>query len=430
MPKVGKNPLIFILLTVVIDTIGFGLIMPVLPRLIMEISDVDIGGAARVGGMLLVVFAGLQFLFGPVMGNLSDRFGRRPVLLISLFAFGVNYALMGLAPNLTWLFIGRALTGMCGAVYAPANAFVADVTPPERRAASFGLVGASFGLGFILGPALGGFLGELGPRAPFFAAGGLAVVNFFYGLFVLPESLPPERRRPFSIARANPLGTLRAFRGQRAVLGLALAAFFWQLAFHVYPSTWSYYAIAKFQLSPAAIGGTLAVSGVSLTIVQGGLTGRIVRRIGEGRAALLGVAWGGLVFLAYAFVPERWMLYPLLLIGGIQGVANPSINALMSRELGPERQGELQGGMASVMGLSSIVGPLALTQALAYFTSESAVARGMFFPGAAFALASGLAAVCFVILLARLRANAAALSAAGQPALSTAPAADAGERSV
>jgi DHA1 family tetracycline resistance protein-like MFS transporter len=429
MPKPGKNPLIFVLLTVVIDSIGFGLIMPVLPRLIMEISDVDIGGAARIGGGLLVTFAGLQFLFGPVMGNLSDRFGRRPVLLISLFAFGVNYGLMGLAPNLVWLFIGRALTGMCGAVYAPANAYVADVTPPEKRAASFGLIGASFGLGFILGPALGGLLGELGPRAPFFAAAGLAIVNFCYGFLVLPESLPLERRRPFSIARANPLGTLRAFRGQRAVLGLALAVFFWQLAFHVYPSTWAYYAIAKFQLSPAAIGGTLAVSGVSLTIVQAGLTGRIVKKIGEGRAALLGVAWGGSVFLAYAFIPERWMLYPLLLLSGIQGIANPSINALMSRELGPERQGELQGGMASVMGLSSIVGPLALTQTLAFFTSESAVARRMFFPGAAFALAASCSAVCFVILLARLRVNAALLAAAQEPAplASTAPTVDPGE---
>jgi DHA1 family tetracycline resistance protein-like MFS transporter len=403
MSALGKNPLIFVLLTVVIDTIGFGVILPVLPSLIMQISDTDVAGAARIGGLLLVVFAGLQFLFGPVMGNLSDRFGRRPVLLTSLFAFGLNYGLMGLAPNLAWLFVGRALTGICGAVYAPANAFVADVTPPEKRAQSFGLVGGAFGLGFILGPALGGFLGELGPRAPFFTAAALAGVNFVYGYFVLPESLPPERRRRFSIARANPLGTLRAFRGQPVVLGLALAAFFWQLSFHVYPSTWSYYAIAKFALTPAAIGGTLAVSGFSLTIVQGVLTGRIVRKIGEQRAALLGVAWGSIVFLAYALIPQRWMLYPLLLVGGLQGIAMPSINALMSRELGPERQGELQGGMASVMGLSSIVGPFALTQTLAYFSGDFARNRGTFFPGAAFALASLLAAVCFVLLLTRLR---------------------------
>jgi DHA1 family tetracycline resistance protein-like MFS transporter len=280
------------------------------------------------------------------------------------------------------------------------------------RAASFGMIGGAFGLGFVLGPALGGFLGELGPRAPFFTAAGLAGLNFIYGFFVLPESLPESKRRPFDISRANPLGTLRAFRGHSAVLGLALAAFFWQLAFHVYPSTWSYYAIAKFQLTPAAIGGTLAVSGVSLTVVQGGLTGRIVRRIGEPRAALLGVAWGGTVFLAYALIPQQWMLYPLLLVGGLQGIANPSINALMSRELGPERQGELQGGMASVMGLSSIVGPLALTQTLAQFSGERAVKNGYYFPGAAFALAAALAGVCFVILLSKLRAHAARPTAA------------------
>lgn len=412
MPKPGKNPIIFVLLTVVIDTIGFGVIMPVLPRLIMEISAVDISAAARIGGLLLITFAALQFLFGPVLGNLSDRFGRRPVLLISLAAFSVNYALMGLAPNLFWLFIGRGLVGICGAVYAPANAYVADVTPPDRRAQAFGMIGAAFGLGFILGPAIGGFIGELGPRAPFFVASGLAALNFVYGAIVLPESLPRELRRPFSLARANPLGTLRAFRGQRAVLGLAAALFVWQLAFQVYPSTWSYYAIAKFQLPTAVIGGTLAASGVSLALVQGGLTGKIVKKLGEGRTALLGVVWGGSAFLAYAFISASWMLWPLLLLGGVQGVATPAINALMSRELGPERQGELQGGMASLMGLGSIVGPLALTQTLAYFSSDAARAGGYFFPGAAFVLSSLLSAVCFMILLSRLRANTALMHAA------------------
>src|ERR1700712_822815 len=229
----SRNPVIFVLLTVLIDTIGFGIIMPVLPQLLMQIAGVDLAGAAKLGGLLLVVFAGLQFLFGPVMGNLSDRYGRRPVLLISLIAFSLNYALMGFATSLTWLFIGRALTGVAGAVYAPANAYVADVTPPEKRAQSFGLIGAMFGLGFIIGPALGGFLGKMGPRAPFFAAAGLAALNFVYGVFVLPESLPKERRRKFELSRANPLGTLLAFRSQPRVLGFALVAFVWQLAFHV-----------------------------------------------------------------------------------------------------------------------------------------------------------------------------------------------------
>lgn len=401
MDMIAKPPrraLLFVLLTILIDTIGFGIILPVLPQLIMQIGAVDVAGAARLGGYLMVVFAGLQFLFGPVMGNLSDRFGRRPVLLASMFAFSLNYGLMGLAPNLAWLFVGRALTGIAGAVYAPVTAYVADVTPPEKRAQSFGLIGGAFGLGFVLGPALGGLLGESGPRAPFFAAAALAALNFVYGLFVLPESLPRDRRRAFSLARANPIGTLRAFRGQRVVLELALAAFFWQLAFFVYPATWSYYAIAKFRLSSSLIGATLATSGISQALVQGGLTGRIVARLGEHRAALLGVAWGSTTFLAYAFMTEQWMLFPVLALGGLQGIASPSITALMSREIGPERQGELQGGLASLMGLSSIVGPFVLTQVLGYFSAPDAP---IFFPGAAFLVAALLGAVCFVLLVMR-----------------------------
>jgi len=390
-----RSPLWFVFLALLIDTIGFGIIMPVLPRLIMEISAVDVGGAARVGGFLMLVFAVLQFLFGPVMGNLSDRFGRRPVLLGAMLAFGANYALMGLSPNVTWLFVGRALTGMSGAIYAPANAFIADVSPPDRRAQNFGLIGAAFGFGFIIGPALGGFLGELGPRAPFFAAAILAGLNFVFGYFAMPETLPKERRRPFSLARANPLGTLRAFRAHPFVLGIASAAFFWQLAFHVYPSTWSYYTIAKFGFSPRAIGTTLALSGLSSAIVQGALTGRLVKRFGERSTALFGVAWGALSFACYAFIDQAWMLYPVLAVGGLQGMASPSMNALMSRQLGPERQGELQGGMASVIGLSAIIGPFLLTQTLAQFSGPQARVQ---FPGAAFLLASALAASCFVLL--------------------------------
>jgi MFS transporter, DHA1 family, tetracycline resistance protein len=395
----SPNPLIFVLLTVLIDTIGFGLIMPVIPQLIMQIAKVDLAGAARLGGTLLVVFAMLQFLCGPLIGNLSDRYGRRPVLLISLLCFGANYALMGLAPNLGWLFIGRALTGISGAVFGPANAFVADVTPPEKRAQSFGLIGAAFGLGFVLGPVLGGFLGELGPRAPFFAAAGLAFCNVVYGFFVLPETLAPERRRPFLLSRANPLGTLLAFRGNKRLMALVFAAFVWQLAFHVYPATWAYFVIAKFKLTPAAIGGTLALSGLSMATVQGFFTGRIVGSLGEARAAPLGVLVGMSAFLSYAFMSESWMLYPTLLLGGLQGIAMPAINASMSKLMGPERQGELQGGISSMMGLSAIVGPLALTETMARYSAPDAP---LYFPGAAFLLAALLAFLCLILLLAQL----------------------------
>ena len=400
-----RSPLIFVFLALMIDTIGFGIIMPVLPQLIMQISNVDVGAAARIGGALLAVFAGLQFLFGPVIGNLSDRFGRRPVLLTSMLVFGTNYALMGFAPSISWLFVGRALTGISGAIYAPANAFIADVTPPDKRAQGFGLIGAAFGFGFILGPAIGGLLAELGPRAPFFAAALLALVNFAFGFFVLPETLPRERRRPFDLKRANPLGTLRAFRGQPFVLGVVIAAFFWQLAFQVYPSTWSYYAIAKFDLSARAIGATLAMTGLSSALVQSTLTGRAVKMLGERRMALFGVAWGCVMFLSFAFITQSWMLYPVLALSGLQGFANPSINALLSRELGPERQGELQGGMASVIGLSSIVAPFSLTQTLAQFTGPNA---RYVFPGAAFVLAALLASICFVLLSVALARKSAA----------------------
>lgn len=395
-----RNPLRFVFLTILIDTMGFSIIVPVLPKLIMQLGGLDVAGSARMAGLLIVVFAALQFLFGPIMGNLSDRFGRRPVLLLSLLAFSINYAIMGFAPSLGWLFVGRALTGMAGAIFAPANAFVADVTTRERRAHSFAMIGAAFSVGFVLGPALGGLLGETGTRTPFFVAAGLALLNFMYGLLVLPESLPPERRRPFSFARANPLGALRGFTSMPGVLGLALCAFVWQVAFQVYPATWSFYAIAQFQLSPGEIGATLALSGIAMGLVQSLLTGRIVSRVGEKRAAPIGMLTGVFVFTAYAFVTRSWMLYPLLLIGGLQGVSMPAINAMMSQRAGLDRQGELQGGMASVIALASIVGPLSLTQTLAYFSGPSAPVH---LPGAAFLLAAVLSALGLTLLLFQLR---------------------------
>jgi DHA1 family tetracycline resistance protein-like MFS transporter len=273
------------------------------------------------------------------------------------------------------------------------------VTAPEKRAQSFGLIGAAFGLGFVLGPVLGGFLGELGPRAPFFAAAGLAFCNVVYGFFVLPETLAPERRRPFLLSRANPLGTLMAFRGNKRLMALVFAAFVWQLAFHVYPATWAYFVIAKFKLTPAAIGGTLALSGLSMATVQGFFTGRIVGSLGEARAAPLGVLVGMSAFLSYAFMSESWMLYPTLLLGGLQGIAMPAINASMSRLMGPERQGELQGGISSMMGLSAILGPLALTETMARYSAPDAP---VYFPGAAFLLAALLAFLCLILLLAQL----------------------------
>src|SRR5690348_4542780 len=300
MATTGRSPLIFIFVTRLIDAIGFGIVMPVLPQLLLNMGAPNIASAVRTAGLLLVVYAGLQFFLGPTVGNLSDRFGRRPVILASLFAYGFDYTLMGFAPTVGWLFLGRAVAGIAGAVYVPANAFIADVSPPEKRAQAFGLVGSAFGLGFILGPALGGFLGELGPRAPFFASAALAGINFLFGLFVLPESLPKDRRREFDWLRANPLGAVLSIRRHEAVLGFAFVTLLYLIGNNVYPSTWAFFTSAKFEWSPGLIGLSLAATGLGMALVQAGLTGRIVSRIGEAHAALLGLSVATASCVTYA----------------------------------------------------------------------------------------------------------------------------------
>jgi DHA1 family tetracycline resistance protein-like MFS transporter len=343
------------------------------------------------------------------MGNLSDRFGRRPVLLASLAAFALDYMLMGFAPTIGWLFFGRAAAGIAGAVYSPAMAYVADVSPPEKRAQSFGVMGAAFGLGFIIGPALGGLLGELGPRAPFFAAAALAAVNFVYGWLVLPESLSAERRRKFEWVRANPLGALIALRRYPAVASIAGAVFLWQLAHQVYPSTWSFFAKIRFDWSEAAIGASLTFVGVLMAFTQGYLTGKIVPRIGEHRAVQIGVVSGMASMLALAFATQTWAAYAAMLIGALQGLAYPSMNAIMSKQVPADQQGELQGGVASMLSLTTILGPLLMSQTLGRFSEESA---WLHFPGAAFVLAGALALGSLGLVL-RVRAPSSALPERG-----------------
>lgn len=396
MLQARKHALAFIFLTVLIDTIGFGIIMPVMPQLIVELTGETVARATFIGGALLVTYAVLQFLCGPIMGNLSDRFGRRPVLLVSLAAFALDYMLMGFAPTIGWLFLGRAIAGVAGAVYSPAMAYIADVSPPEKRAQGFGLVGAAFGLGFIIGPAIGGLLGELGPRAPFFAAAALGALNFVYGLFVLPESLPAEQRRKFEWTRANPLGALMALRRYPAVVAIAGAVFLWQLSHQVYPATWSFFATIRFGWTASEIGLSLAFVGVLMAFTQGYLTGRIVPRIGEHRAVLIGVGSGLVSLLALAFATQTWAAYAALLMGMLQGLAYPSMNAIMSKQVGADQQGELQGAIASMMSLTTILGPLVMTQTLGRFSQATAP---IYFPGAAFLLAAALALLALAIVL-------------------------------
>jgi DHA1 family tetracycline resistance protein-like MFS transporter len=392
----SPHALAFIFVTVLIDTIGFGIIMPVTPQLIMDLTGQGIGEASLDGGWLAFAYAIAQFLCGPVIGNLSDHFGRRPVLLLSLLAFGCDYALMGFAPTLNWLFLGRVVAGIAGAAHTTANAYVADISSPEKRAQNFGMIGAAFGVGFILGPAIGGLLGGMGARAPFFAAAALAFVNLLYGFFVLPESLPADARRPFSWKRANTIGTVLQMRRYPVVFALAGALFLWQLAHQSLPNTWAYYTKFKFGWSEGEIGMSLAFAGVTMAIVQGGLTRVIIPRIGEHLAVLIGFTDGALGFLGYAFADRGWMLFVCLAGAALTGLAYPSLNAIMSKQIPRSSQGELQGAVASMYSLTAIIGPLLMTQLFGYFSTGRS---GIVFPGAAFLCAALLTCGSIVLFL-------------------------------
>jgi DHA1 family tetracycline resistance protein-like MFS transporter len=396
-PQAGRFALAFIFITMLIDTIGLGLIIPVSPGIIAGLTHESLSGAARWGGWLFFVYALMQFLCAPIIGNLSDRFGRRPVLILALLMLGLDYLLTGLAPSITWLFIGRILSGMAGASYPTANAYIADISPPEKRAANFGLTGAAFGLGFIIGPALGGLVGEyLGRRAPFFVAAGLAVANACFGLVVLKESLPLNRRRNFEWWRANPLGSLLALKRYPALVLLFCVLAFMRLAHDSLPSTWTYYTMLKFHWGPGDVALSLVAVGVLTTISFGLLPRLLVPRLGESRAVFLGLICAALAYAGYAFSPTPLALYSWMIVFALGGLAMPALNAIMSHLAPPDEQGELQGALASIGGLTAIVSPLAMTHLFAWFTSTHAP---VYFPGAAF-LAASLAELAALILFA------------------------------
>ena len=380
----------FILVTVLLDSIGFGIILPVLPGLIMDVTGEPLANAARYGGWLLFVYAVTQFFSAPVLGNLSDRFGRRPVLLLSLLAMGCDYLLMGWAPTLGWLFLGRLIAGISASTYGIANAFIADTYAPEDRARNFALLGAAFGVGFIVGPVIGGLLGEFGPRAPFYAAAGLAFTNVVYGFLVLPESLKQENRRAFDWKRANPLGTFNQLWRYPVVLGLVFAYFFYMMGHHSLPSVWSYFAIEKFDWSSRDIGFSLGAVGVCMIVVQAWLIRYVLDRFGTERTAYIGLVATILSFVGYALVPYGWMIYGVIVLGAAQGFVAPSVQALMSGRIPPDAQGELQGALASVSSLVSILSPPFMTQTFAYFSAGGAP---LYFPGAPF-----IAAALFTLL--------------------------------
>lgn len=390
----------FIVATIFMDAVGFGIIMPVLPQLVMEVGRIDLPHAIEIGAWIGLVMAVATFLASPVLGNLSDHFGRRRVLLLALGGLAVDYALLTIVETLPWLFVARALSGIFGGSYAAAQAAIADITKPEERARNFGFVGAAFGIGFVAGPAIGGFLGEISPRAPFVAAAILAAANMLYGYFIFPETLSPERRRAFDWRRANPLGAWKTMRALPGMDGVAVVLVLWQIASLVYPMTWSFYCIAQLGWTPGMIGASLAAVGVMIALGQVFVVGPAVARFGERDAATLGILVAVVVYVGYAFTTSTIGAFLLLIPVALQAPVQPSLMAMMSRRATAETQGEVQGISAMAMGLGQLFAPLLLTGTMAYFTADGAPVH---FPGAAFVVAAifGLLAILMLRRLPR-----------------------------
>ena len=405
----SRSALIFILITVLINVIGLGIILPVLPQLIGEVTGAGIAGAAVYGGWLMFVYGLMQFLFAPVMGSLSDQYGRRPILLLSLLALGIDYLFMAVAPTIGLLFAGRLIAGIAGATVTTANAYIADVTPPEKRAQNFGLIGAAFGLGFVAGPVVGGILGEIGTRIPFYAAAGLAFANLLFGFIVLPETLSAENRRPFSWARANTFTALSRIRTFPLLAGLIGVIILYQLAHDANPAAWAYFTMLKFGWSEQQVGYSLGAVGLAIAIVQGGLIRVIIPRIGEVRAVCAGLISGAIGFAGFAFAPDGTLFYASILLFALIGLAMPALRSLMSNAVPDSAQGHLQGVITSVQSLTAILSPLLMTQLFFLFSRPDAAVQ---FPGAPFLAA----ALCLLAGLALFLRAVPAVARAQSPA--------------
>jgi len=381
-PK-GQAALGFIFVTLLVDTMGFGIIIPVLPKLIAHLIHGTVSDAAPYAGLLFFAYAIMQFFCSPIIGNLSDRFGRRPVLLSSLFGFGIDYLFLAFAPTVWWLLVGRIIAGITGASFTTASAYIADISTPEKRAANFGLVGVAFGLGFIVGPAIGGVLGGYDVKYPFLASAALALLNVAYGYFILPESLSLENRRPLDLKRCSPWGSLTQLRKYKAVIGLALSLFLVYFAIQSVQSVWAYYTIEKFQWTSTTVGWSLAFVGILVAAVQGGLIRIIIPKIGQERAVWMGLLLYSLGLILFAFATQGWMMFAFLVPYCLGGIAGPALQGYMSSHIPANEQGELQGGLTSLMSLSSIFGPLVMLWSFHYFTRPGAPFQ---FPGAPFVI--------------------------------------------
>ena len=395
-PRASRFATVFIFATVLIDMIGIGLIWPVVPALLEDVGHVDLAQATVYGGWMFAAFSLAQFLSGPLVGNLSDAYGRRPLLLLAIGGLAIDYVVTALAPTIWLLFVGRAVAGLCGSSYIVANAYLTDVTPPDQRARAFGMIGAAFGLGFVIGPAIGGLLGEFGPRVPFWAAAALAGANFVLGAIVLPESLPPERRRPFQWRRANPLSILKVFRGYPTVLPLASILTLYHFAGSVYPTLWSFWGIAAFGWSEAMIGATLALFGILAATVEGGLSGPLVRHLGEHRLIVIGLSVGMIGAVGFGFAGSMTAVLLLLAFVAIEGLVHPCLVSEMTKEVPDDAQGELQGGLSSLANLAVLFAALFYTQIFGWFIRPEAAHP---LPGGPFLVTAALMLLALVLYL-------------------------------
>ena len=389
-----KHALTFVTITVLLDTIGFGIILPVMPEFLVSLGNISLSEASSLSGFLIASYAVTNFFFAPILGGLSDRFGRKPLLVVSLFFFTISYLLAGFATALWVLFLGRILTGVTSATYAVANALIADVSPPEERAQNFGLLGVAFGLGFIIGPALGGIIGGWELRAPFFVSAGLAFANALYGLFFFQETLAADKRRSFELLRANPWGALLQLRRYPMLLGLLLAIFIYALGHHAYSASWNFYTIEKFAWTPMDVGLSLAFVGVLSMIVQGGLLRVVIPRYGAVACAYAGYSAAILSFIGIALADSVLTLYLWLTLSALGGLVGPSVTGLVSNQVSEDAQGELQGAIASINSVAMIAGPLLMTQAFAFFTADT---TALYLPGGVFLIAAALSVITLLI---------------------------------
>ncbi len=379
--KKKDHSLLFIFITIFIDITGLGIIIPVIPALITELINGSISEAAKYSGWLMFSYATLQFLFAPFLGGLSDQYGRRPVILLSLFGFGINYLVLALAPNIIWLFLGRIFQGIMGASLTTASAYIADISTPDKKAQNFGLIGAAFGLGFILGPVIGGYLGQFGSRVPFIAAAAFTLINLIYGYFILPESLDKKNRRKFDIKRANPIGTLMSLKRYPVISGLLICIVLFNIAQHATHSTWTFFTIEKFDWSEKLVGYSLGFIGLLAAIVQGGLIRIIIPKLGNIKSVYFGMIFYILGLSLFAFAEEEWMVFAFAIPLSLGGISGPALQGIMTNKIPDDEQGEFQGGMTSLVSLTAIIGPLLMTNLFSYFTSENSF---YYFPGAPF----------------------------------------------